>query len=117
MASKDKAQKAEGKRNLTNDLTFVGGGAGLALYAVFGLMNASFIGGVLGLNLAGMIFGYPVESSIMARALVALGMLGGVMACGLFFIAAGSVAGWIAGKVLSLLTGRVEHKGAHGSIR
>lgn len=114
---KEIIEKASGKRNMSSDLIFVGGGAGLALFAVFGLMNASFIGGVLGLNLAGMIFGYPVESSLMARALVALGMLGGVMLSGFFFIAAGSVAGWIAGKVIGLFTPGVEAKSIHTDVK
>lgn len=114
---KELNEKAGEKRNMTSDLVFVGGGAGLALFAVFGLMNASFIGGVLGLNLAGMIFGYPVESSLMARALVALGMLGGVMLSGFFFIAAGSVIGWMAGKVLGLFTHGSDHNKAHGSAK
>ena len=40
---------------------YVGAGAGLVLFAIIGLLPGSFIGGVVGLNIAGSIFGYPVR--------------------------------------------------------
>ena len=51
----------------TKSLTYVGAGAGVVLFAIFGLLPGSFLGGVMGLNLAGSLLGTPVVSGILAR--------------------------------------------------
>lgn len=78
-------------------LTYIGAGAGLVLFAVFGLLPGSFLGGVMGLNLSGLLFGYPVTASVLSRIIIAIGMLLGVMVSGLIFIIAGSTFGWLVG--------------------
>lgn len=60
----------------------------------------------MGLNISGMILGYPVTGSIVSRIIVGLFMMIGVMVAGLVFVLAGSAAGWIVGSLLSTLTGR-----------
>lgn len=91
-----KETKHEG---ITTKMTFAGGGVGLAMFAVFGVVNASFLGGIIGINIAGALTGFPVDSSILSRAIVAIGMIMGIMIAGLMFVMAGSLAGWIIGKV------------------
>lgn len=86
------------KEKMSSKLAFLGGGAGLGLFAVFGVINASFVGGIIGINLAGVILGFPVESTLLARAFVAIGMLTGVMVAGLLFVMGGSLLGWAIGK-------------------
>jgi hypothetical protein len=81
-------------------LTYIGAGAGLVLFAVYGLLPGSFLGGVMGLNLTGLLFGYPVESSLIPRIIVALSMLIGVMVSGLIFLLAGTTLGWLLGTVI-----------------
>jgi len=85
---------------------------GICAFAVYGVINASFIGGIMGLNLAGAVMGFPVESTLLAKVLVALGMLSGVMVAGLIFVAAGAAAGWMAGKLIDAGL-RLAHHGQH----
>ena len=98
-------------------LALTGGGVGLGLFAIHGIVNASFIGGIMGLNLAGAIMGFPVESAILARVVMALGMLSGVLVSGLIFVMAGSTAGWLAGKVMDIIVRVAHHKDTAHAVR
>jgi hypothetical protein len=93
-------EKTVTKEKLSTKLAYVGGGVGIGLFAVFGILNASFIGGILGINIVGSIFGYPIPSSLLARAIIAIGMLTGVMVAGLVFIIAGMLCGWLVGTLI-----------------
>jgi hypothetical protein len=93
------AEKAPEKREkMSSVFTYIGGGLGLGLFAVFGVLKSSFIGGIVGINIAGAIMGLPLESHILSRIIVALGMLMGIMVAGLMFVSAGAVLGWTIGK-------------------
>ncbi len=99
---------------MSNRLSYLGAGIGLALFAVFGLLPGSFIGGVLGLNVAGALFGTPISPSVLPRIVVAVGMLTGVMVTGLIFLVGGATLGWISGAVIDALTkGREEAAEPH----
>jgi hypothetical protein len=97
-------------------LAYMGAGCGVVLFAVFGLLPGSYLGGVMGLNLAGIILGLPVTSGILSRLIVAASMVMGVMVAGITFITASSTAGWLIGTVVDALTAEkkdlatVEHK-------
>jgi hypothetical protein len=91
------------KERIANKLSYLGAGIGLALFAIFGLLPGSFIGGVLGLNIAGSIFGLPVEPTVFARVVIVMGMLLGVLVTGTVFIVSGAVIGWIAGVVIDAI--------------
>ena len=82
---------------------YIGAGAGVVLFAVIGLLPGSFIGGVIGLNIAGSLFGMPVSSALLPRLIVGLSMLLGVMVSGIIFIAGSTVAGWLIGYVIDFL--------------
>ncbi len=84
-------------------LTYMGAGCGLVLFAVFGLLPGSFLGGVMGLNLAGTILGTPVVSGLLSRLIVAASMVVGVMVSGVMFITATSTAGWLIGTVIDAI--------------
>jgi hypothetical protein len=84
---------------LSNRLGYVGAGIGLTLFVVFGLLPGSFIGGVLGLNIAGVVFGMPVEPTVLSRMIIAVSMLLGVLVTGTVFVIAGAVVGWALGSV------------------
>ncbi len=84
-------------------LAYMGAGCGLVLFAIFGLLPGSFIGGVMGLNLAGTILGTPVVSGLLARLIVAASMVIGVMVAAVMFITATSTAGWLIGTVIEAL--------------
>jgi hypothetical protein len=97
-------------------LTYMGAGCGVILFAVFGLLPGSFLGGVMGLNIAGTLLGVPLASGVLSRLIVAASMVIGVMVSGIMFITASSIAGWLIGTVLDAITAEkkdmatVEHK-------
>ncbi len=116
LARKEKEEKTMKDRGVAKKLAYVGAGCGVALFAVFGLLPGSYLGGVMGLNLAGIILGLPVTSGIFSRLIVAASMVMGVMVSGIMFITAASTAGWLIGTVIDALTAPkkglepVEHK-------
>lgn len=79
---------------------YLGAGAGLVLFALFGLMPGSLLGGAMGINIAGWLFGLPLEPGILSRMIVLASMLLGVLVAGIVIVTATSTVGWIAGKVL-----------------
>ncbi len=73
--------------------------AGIIIFAIVGLFPSSFIGGVIGLNIAGYLFGVPVGTELLARAIVGMTMFLGVAITGLAFILITSLIGWLLGYV------------------
>lgn len=96
------------KERITQKTTYVGAGIGLVLFAIYGLLPGSFLGGVAGLSIAGMLFGTPVEPGIIARMLIAVSMLLGIMVSGLIFLTATSTLGWMIGTAADTLRGTRE---------
>lgn len=84
----------------TKRYSLVGAGVGLGLFAVVGLLPGAFMGGVVGLKIASMLFGGPVEPLLMVRFITVFAMVMGVMLAGLMFITAGATLGWIAGLLM-----------------
>jgi hypothetical protein len=93
-------------------MTLIGAGCGVVLFAIFGLLPGSFLGGVMGLNFAGMLLGVPVTSGVLSRLIVAASMVLGVMISGIMFITASSVAGWLLGTVADALTSQKQELAA-----
>ena len=90
-------------RETAKRMAYIGAGAGLVLFAVIGLLPGSFLGGVIGLNIAGSLFGMPVSSALLPRLIVGLSMLVGVLVSGIIFIAGSTIAGWLIGYVIDSL--------------
>ncbi|MFN3479241.1 MAG: hypothetical protein ACK415_02550 [Thermodesulfovibrionales bacterium] len=82
---------------------YLGGGAGLVLFAIFGLLPGSFIGGVIGLNIAGNLFGTPLGSELLPRIIVGVAMVAGIMIAGLVFVVGGSLIGWLMGSLIDAI--------------
>jgi hypothetical protein len=100
-------KKEDGKMKdtrYTKRLAYMGAGCGVVLFAIFGLLPGSFLGGVMGLNIAGTLLGLPLASGVLSRLIVAASMVTGVMVSGIMFITASSVAGWLIGTVLDAIT-------------
>ncbi|UCG78959.1 MAG: hypothetical protein JSV21_03775 [Nitrospirota bacterium] len=97
---------------MKSKVMYVGAGAGLVAFAIYGLLPGSFLGGIMGLNIAGFFFGQPVESEILPRLIVAVSMMAGVMVAGLMFLAGGLTAGWLIGSITDTFF-RIQKKAAH----
>lgn len=100
----------------TKSMTYTGAGAGVVLFAIFGLLPGSFLGGVMGLNIAGSILGTPVANGILARMIVAGSMVLGVMVSGIMFLTASATLGWLVGTAVDALRAR-SHKLAEAKHR
>jgi hypothetical protein len=79
---------------------YIGAGAGLTVFAIAGLLYGSFIGGVIGLNIAGSIFGLPLTASLLPRLVVGASMVLGIIVSGALSVASCSVLGWLAGHMV-----------------
>lgn len=92
------------KSSIANRLGYIGAGVGLTLFAIFGLLYGSFLGGVIGLNIVNMVSGAPLASGIIARVVVALGMITGILiSCAVFVVGCGAL-GWLIGMVIDPVT-------------
>ncbi|MBI5634645.1 MAG: hypothetical protein HZA15_14340 [Nitrospirae bacterium] len=95
----------------TNGMTkkglYIGAGSGLMLFAIIGLLPGSVIGGMIGINIAGSLFGLPLEATIFARLIVAASMILGVCMSGAMLVTATSSLGWLMGNMAeTLLSGK-----------
>ncbi len=84
---------------------YIGAGAGLVLFGIFGLLPGSLLGGAAGIKFAGMLFGLPLEPGIISRSIVLLSMLVGVMVAGIAIVTAASTTGWLVGSALDAAAG------------
>ncbi len=88
------------KTTIARKTAYIGAGAGLVLFALFGLMPGSLLGGAMGINIAGWLFGLPLHPGLIARVIVLASMLIGVLVAGIVIVTATSTVGWLVGKVL-----------------
>ena len=88
------------KNRMTIKGAYLGAGAGLVLFAIFGLLPGSLLGGAAGIKVAGMLFGLPLEPSLVTRAIVLMSMLAGVLVAGLVIVTACSTVGWLAARLM-----------------
>jgi len=104
---------AKEEQTMKQKLTYMGAGVGIVLFALFGLLPGSFLGGVMGLNLSSLLFGAPVEPGIFSRIIIVLSMLTGVLVSGLIFVTGGATLGWLAGYCVDAMAQRKST--SHGS--
>jgi hypothetical protein len=88
---------------LSKKLTYIGAGMGLVGFALVGLLPGSLLGGVMGLNIVGALFGYPVTAGIAQRLIIAASMLVGITVAAIIFVVGASVAGWLAGEAVDAI--------------
>lgn len=93
------------KTSISRKTAYIGAGAGLVLFALFGLMPGSLLGGAMGINIAGWLFGLPLEPGLVSRMIVLASMLIGVLVAGIVIVTLSTTVGWLVGKVLE--TGHV----------
>jgi len=88
------------KTTLSRKTAYIGAGAGLVLFAIFGLLPGSLLGGAAGIKLAGLFFGLPLGPGSISRAIVLASMLVRVLVSGITIVTASSTLGWLVGRVL-----------------
>lgn len=90
----------------------IGSGGGLALFAVFGLLQGALIGGTAGIGIARYIFGAGtleiMASDLLPRVVIAASMLAGVLVSCIAFVVMGGVIGAACGYALALAMGEGE---------
>ena len=98
------------KTTIARKAAYAGAGAGTVLFALFGLLPGGILGGAMGLNLAGWLFGLPLEPGIISRVIVFVAMLVGILVAGIVMVTAGTTIGWGIGR---LLEGSSQEKEVH----
>ena len=88
------------KSTIARKTAYIGAGAGLVLFALFGLLPGSLLGGAMGINVAGWLFGLPLQPGILSRLIVLASMLVGVLVSGIAIVTASSTIGWLVGRAL-----------------
>jgi hypothetical protein len=88
------------KTTIARKTAYIGAGAGLVLFALFGLLPGSLLGGAAGINIAGWLFGLPLDPGLLSRIIVLAFMLIGVLVAGIVIVTASTTVGWLVGKVL-----------------
>lgn len=88
------------KNTLSRKAAYIGAGSGLVLFAIFGLLPGSLLGGAAGIKLAGLLFTLPLEPGIVSRMIVLASMLVGVVVSGITIVTATSTTGWLLGRVI-----------------
>jgi len=101
-------EKSTMRKSMGNKAAYLGAGAGIILFAIYGLLPGSFLGGTAGLGIAGSIFGTPVDPGIISRIIVTVFMLLGIMVSGLVFVTASSIAGWLLGSIVGFFSDNVK---------
>ena len=88
------------KTTIARKTAYLGAGAGLVLFALFGLLPGSLLGGAMGINIAGWLFGLPLDPGLLSRSIVLISMLMGVLVAGIVIVTAATTVGWLVGKGL-----------------
>jgi hypothetical protein len=88
------------KTTMTRQGAYIGAGAGLVLFAPFGLLPGGLLGGAAGIEFAGMFFGLPLEPGLLSRLIVLASMLAWVLISGTAIVTASSAVGWLIGSAL-----------------
>lgn len=96
------------KKEMAKKGLYIGAGAGLVLFALIGLLPGSFLGGVIGLNIATGIFGAPLTSALMPRLIVAASMVLGIFISGVVFVVGTSLLGWVMGHAVDAVREKKE---------
>ncbi len=79
--------------------TLIGAAVGLAAFLAIALLPSLLYGGYAGVLLAGGIFGTPVESTPLVRALIVFGMVFGVTGVASLFAVGGAALGAAVGAL------------------
>ena len=81
----------------------IGAGTGLTLFAFFGLLQGSMIGGAIGLDIVNSLMRETAGPSILSRVIIGASMLAGGVLTGVVFVVACTSVAWFIGYLVGLL--------------
>jgi len=96
------------KTRMAQKAAYIGIGLGLTVFTIYGLMPGAFLGGVMGLHMANMVTG-AAGASVLARMLVAGGMVMGVCTAALIVTVTTGTLGWALGSLMDMLSSHRRH--------
>jgi predicted cobalt transporter CbtA len=85
--------------------TYIGAGVGLVIFVFFGLLPGSFLGGAIGLNIAGRMFGSPLVPTLFPKIIIFVSMAFVAVLFGVVIIFIFAALGNIGGFCLMRLAG------------
>jgi hypothetical protein len=88
------------KRDFAKKFGYIGAGLGLALFALFGLLYGSFLGGLIGLSVVNVFSGPAAAGGIIARIAVAVGMVSGVLVACVITVVSCTAAGYVIDSII-----------------
>lgn len=99
------------RNRIAKKMALIGAGIGLALFALFGLLQGSVIGGAIGIDIVNSLYSTAQSPTLLARVIIGGSMLAGVIISGIVFVVGFSSVCAAAGYLVGFL---VESKTAHG---
>lgn len=89
------------RAQLAKKVALVGAGIGLAMFALFGLLQGSVVGGAIGLGIVNTLYAPAQFPTLLARTIIGASMLAGVIVSGTVFVvgcaALAGAVGYLAG--------------------
>jgi hypothetical protein len=92
------------RTRIAKKMALIGAGIGLALFALFGLLQGSVIGGAIGIDIVNSIYSTAQAPTLLARAIIGASMLAGVIVSGVVFVVGSSSVLAAAGYIVGYLT-------------
>ena len=87
--------------------TYGGAALGFVAYLILGVVPGLLYGGYMGLVMASVVLGAPVEPTLLAKVITGGGMLLGLVASLFFFLVVGALVGTVLGMPFIPLLKRV----------
>ncbi len=98
----------------TQAALYAGAGAGIILFILFGLLPGSFLGGAIGLTVAGTIFGRPLSPALLPKIIIVCSMAAGALVFAVSIIFTCALLGKIAGRCAAwFVAGPASPESAH----
>lgn len=90
------------KKVMSTQGVYIGTGAGVILFALFGFLPGCLLGGAAGISIAGWLLGFPLDPGLLSRVIILLSMLAGVLISASVIVIALSALGWLFGSFLRI---------------
>jgi len=104
------------RSQLAKKMALIGAGIGLALFALFGLLQGSVIGGAIGIDIVNSLYASAHSPTLLARIIIGASMLAGVIISGIVFVvgcaSVSAAAGYLTGFLVEPKTAPEHYEGS-----